>query len=144
MLPENTIISTPEDDMTIIEIVRGFPRNKDTSVTSYNTKKKKLCDGLIPSTRKSSVTDLIFIETDYDEVKLILTQDHKVYDEETREFIRAAVVPPGMLLKHIDDIEVKVVKVHKICNNVPQDVYTLTVEETQCYFANGILVHNGE
>lgn len=143
MLPENTIITTPEDDMTIIEIVQNFTQTKDTHVTSYDTKKNKITRGLVPSTRKSSVSDLIFVETDYDEVKLILTQDHKVYNAETREFVRASMLTSNVPLQHVDGIEVNVIKIHKICNAVPQDVYTLTVDGTQCYYANGILVHNG-
>lgn len=143
MLPENTIISTPEDDMTIIEIVQSFTQTEDTHVTTFDTKKNKVTRGLVPSTRKSSVSDLIFVETDYDEVKLILTQDHKVYNTETREFIRANMLTSNVPLQHVDGIEVNVVKIHKICNAVPQDVYTLTVDKTQCYYANGILVHNG-
>lgn len=143
MLPENTIISTPEDDMTIIEIVQSFTQTEDTHVTTFDTKKSKVTRGLVPSTRKSSVSDLIFVETDYDEVKLILTQDHKVYNTETREFIRANMLTSNVPLQHVDGIEVNVVKIHKICNTVPQDVYTLTVDKTQCYYANGILVHNG-
>jgi len=143
MLPENTIISTPEDDLTILEIVKNFTQTEDIHVTSYDTKKNKSTRGMVPSTRKSSVSDLIFVETDYDEVKLILTQDHKVYNTETREFIRANMLTSNVPLQHVDGIEVNVVKIHKICNAVPQDVYTLTVDKTQCYYANGILVHNG-
>ena len=143
MLPENTIISTPEDDMTILEIVKNFTQTEDTHVTSFDTKRNKVTRGLVPSTRKSSVSDLIFVETDYDEVKLILTQDHKVYNTETREFVRASMLISNVPLQHVDGIEVNVVKIHKICNAVPQDVYTLTVDKTQCYYANGILVHNG-
>lgn len=140
MLPQNTLISGPVDDLNILEIVKNFDFNQELTVMSYTG--KKIVESLVTSTRRSDTRDLLLIETDYHEVKLILTPDHKVYDVNTKKFIRATEIKTGVSLKHIDDIDINVVKVRKIKNNALEDVYTLTVDETQCFFASGVLVHN--
>lgn len=144
MLPKNTVITCAEDDLTLQEIIEQFNHKNDIFVRSYDPKKGKDLECLIPSTRRTRVTDMTFVETDYDEVKLILTHDHRVYVEDEQKFIRASMLKTGMKLKHVDGIDVKVVKVYKLTQPVPADVYTLTVDKTQCFYANQILVHNGE
>ena len=143
MLPKNTVITCAEDDLTLQEVIEQFNQRNDVFGCSYDYKKKKNLECLVPSTRRSSVTDMTFVETDYDEVKLILTHDHRVFSVDQQKFIRATLLTPGTRLKHVDDIDVKVVKVYKLTQPVPTDVYTLTVNKTQCYYANQILVHNG-
>ena len=144
MLPKNTVITCTEDDLTLQEVVEQFNQKNDVFVRSYDHKKRKDLECLVPSTRSSSVTDMTFGETDYDEVKLILTHDHRVYSVDQQKFIRSTLLLPGTQLKHVDGIDVKVVKVYKLTQPVPTDVYTLTVDKTQCFYANQILVHNGE
>lgn len=138
MLPSNTVISCTEDDMTIKEIVTGFDFTDDVRVVSFN--KRKLIESSISSTRKSDTRDLILIETDYDEVKLIVTPDQKIYDMKKKIYTRAQDLTCNVKLKHVDGIDINVTKVRKITNNTLEDVYTLTVDDTQCYFAGGVLI----
>lgn len=140
MLPQNTVISGPVDDLAILEIVKEFDFDDEVKVMSYNG--KKIVESLVTSTRKCDTRDLLLIETDYDEVKLIVTPEHRVYDSTAKKFTRAMDIKNGATLKHIDEIDTKVTKVRKITNNALEDVYTLTIDETQCFFASGVLVHN--
>lgn len=140
MLPKNTIISTSEDDMTVLEIVQNFGFDKMLNVESFDG--KNIVSSTVTSTRRSDTRDLLLIECDYNEVKLILTPDHKVYDMENKRFVRAIDLNPETTLKHVDDIDIKVTGIRKIQNTALEDVYTLTIDKTQCFFADGVLVHN--
>lgn len=144
MIPINTNICTPEDTLSIKEIVDGFADRKDTKVKSYNVKTKQIEDSNVVSTKSSATYELVFIETDYDEVKLIITHDQRVYILNKQEFLRPERIHPGDKLLHIDEIDVNVVKVHKIKNTTSDQVYTLLVENNQNYFANDILIHNND
>ena len=140
MLPKNTVIATPEDDMTVLEIVQNFGFDQTLNITSFDGKKCVIAP--VTSTRRSDTRDLLLIECDYNEIKLILTPDHKVYDLGNKKFVRAMDLKAKTKLKHVDDIDIHVTGVRNIQNTALEDVYTLTIDETQCFFADGVLVHN--
>ena len=140
MLPKRTIISVPGEELSIHQIVEEFDFNDVTGVLSYNG--RKTVESSITSTRKSDTRDLLLIETNHTEISLILTPSHKVYDVENKKYTRASEIKQDTVLKHIDGIETHVTKVRKITNNMLEDVYTLSIDKTQCFYANGILVHN--
>lgn len=140
MLPKNTVITTEEDDMTVVEIVQNFGFDQILNVVSFDG--KKIVNTPVTSTRRSDTRDLLLIECDYNEIKLILTPDHKVYDLGNKKFVRAIDLKTETSLKHVDDIDIKVSGIRKIQNTALEDVYTLTIDKTQCFFADGVLVHN--
>lgn len=140
MLPKNTVITTEEDDMAVVEIVQNFGFDQILNVMSFDG--KKIVNSPVTSTRRSDTRDLLLIECDYNEIKLILTPDHKVYDLGNKRFVRAMDLNPETSLKHVDDIDIKVSGIRKIQNTALEDVYTLTIDKTQCFFADGVLVHN--
>ena len=144
MIPENTNISTSEDTLSIKELVDEFTSRKETIVTSYNVKSRKNEETIVVSTRRSNTHDLVFIETDYDEVKLIVTHDQRVFIKNKQQFIRPEKIHTSDQLQHVDGIEVNVVKIHKIKNTLSDQVYTLVVDKNQNFFANDILIHNND
>jgi len=144
MIPENTNISTSEDTLTIKELVDGFVTREKTDVISYNCKTCKNEPTPVISTRRSTTHDLVFIETDYDEVKLIVTHDQRVYIKNKKEFQRPDKIKVGDELQHIDEIDVCVVKIHKIQNTLSDKVFTLIVDKNQNFYANDILIHNND
>lgn len=144
MVTNITNISTTEGELQIKEIVDALSHQQDTCINTYDTKRNKITSANVSSTRGSSTRELIYIETDYDEVKLLLTNKHRVFVLNGKKFKRSDELLKGDQLKHIDDIEVNVVKVHTISNNTHQQMYTLTTDSSDCYFANSILVHNND
>jgi intein/homing endonuclease len=144
MIPENTNIITSEDTLPIRELVDVFTTKSETMITSYNTKTCKTEEALVVSTRRSNTHDLMFIETDYDEVKLLVTHDQRVYVKNKKQFLRPDKIHAGDQLLHVDDIEINVIKIHKIKNTLSGQVYTLVVDKNQNFFANDILIHNND
>lgn len=144
MIPENTNISTPEDTLPIKELVDEFATKEDTVVTTHNVKTHKNEEALVVSTRRSNTHDLVFVETDYDEVKLIITHDQRVYIKNKKQFLRPDKIHAGDQLQHVDGISVNVVKIHKIKNTLSDQVYTIVVDKNQNFFANDILIHNND
>lgn len=144
MVTDTTNISTTEGDLQIKEIVEALGHKRDTYIDSYDTKRNKMTTATVSSTRGSSTRELVYIETDYDEVKLLLTNKHRVFVVGINKFKRADELLRGDALKHLDDINVEVVKVHTINNNTHQPMYTLTTDSSDCYFANNILIQSND
>lgn len=144
MIPKNTNIATPEDTMSIMEITDDFTNEGETLVTTYNIKSKSHEPSCVLSTRRSTTHDMVFIETDYDEVKIIVTHDQRVYIKNKKQFLRPDKIQTGDQLQHLDDIDVRVIKMHKIKNTLSEQVYTLIVNENQNFYANDILIHNND
>jgi hypothetical protein len=144
MVTDTTNISTTDGDLQIKEIVDALCHKRDTHIYSYDTKRRKMINATVSSTRGSSTRELIYIETDYDEVKILLTNKHRVFVLGDKRFKRADELLKGESLKHIDGIDVNVIKIHTINNNTHQQVYTLTTDSSDCYFANNILIHSND
>jgi hypothetical protein len=144
MVPENTNILTPEDTLTIKEMVDEFVSRQETKVISYNVKKQVKEESVVVSTRRSTTHDLYYIETDYDEVKVLVTHDQRIYIKNQSAFYRPERIKINDQLLHADGIDVNVVKVHKIKNTLSDQVYTLIVDNNYNFFANDILIHNND
>lgn len=138
MLPLATVIHVNSEDHDIDYIVNNIT-SIDMYIKSYNIKKSKIIDSVVIATRSSTSKDFIYIQTDSGE-SIILTHDHKIFAD--GEWIRADKITTGAEVINIDLKQTTVVDIHKIHNNVSQRVYNLAIEDTQCFFANNLLVHN--
>lgn len=137
MLPSTTSIQVNDRDHDIDQIVSNLT-TKLMMIQSYITKTNKITTKEVISTRSSSSKDFICIQTNKSPV--ILTHDHKVFSE--GEWIRADRLVKGLKLLNSALDPVKITDIHKIHNDISQRVYNLTVQDTECFFANDILVHN--
>lgn len=138
MLPSNTIITTICGEQDLDQIVNNLT-SIDYTACSYNTKKLKPTSSDIVATRSSSSKDFIYIQVESGN-SIIMTHDHKAFVD--GKFTRADKISPGMSVLNSSYEPDNVVDIHKIQNNTSQKVYNLTVIDTQCFFANNILVHN--
>ena len=138
MLPSNTIITTICGEQDLDQIVNNLT-SIDYTACSYNTKKLKPTSSDIVATRSSSSKDFIYIQVESGN-SIIMTHDHKAFVD--GKFARADKISPGMSVLNSSYEPDNVVDIHKIQNNTSQKVYNLTVIDTQCFFANNILVHN--
>ena len=138
MLPSTTNIHVNSDSNDIEYIVKNMT-NIDMSIKSYDIKTKKLEYSDVTSTRSSSSKDFIYVQTASGE-SIILTHDHKIYT--TDRWVRSDRLSTGMCIlnKALEFTDIS--EIHKINDNTSRKVYTLTVENTHCFFANDILVHN--
>ena len=138
MLPSTTVIDVNSESHDIDYIVNNLT-SIDMTIKSYNIKKSEVTSSTVISTRSSSSKDLIYIQTDTGEA-VILTHDHKIYVD--NEWIRADKLSPGQVTLNSKLKQSTIIDMHKIHNDISQKVYNLTIEDTQCFFANDILVHN--
>lgn len=95
----------------------------------------------IVNTRVCSSRDFVYIKTDSGDT-LVMTPDQKVYDPVKKEWIKSGGLNKSASLLHVDNVPVLVEDLHTIHDQMASKVCTLTVTETQCYFANNLLVHN--
>lgn len=138
MLSPTTSIEVNSETRDIEYIVKNIS-TADITIKSYDKKKNKHVDNNVSSTRSSASRDFIYIQTECNK-NIILTHDHKLYI--SGEWKRADQVSRGLNILTTSLDYSPIIDVHKIHNNVSQKVYNLSVEKTQCFFANGILVHN--
>lgn len=138
MLPSTTVINVNSEIHDIEHIVKNLT-SVEMDIKSYNIKKKEYTNSNVVATRSSSSKDFIYIQTNTGE-SIILTHDHKIYAN--NEWIRADKIPTGSTVLNSELNQSSVIEMHKIHNDISQRVYNLTIEGTQCFFANDILVHN--
>jgi intein/homing endonuclease len=138
MLPSTTAISVNSEIHDMEYIVKSMT-SVEMNIESYNIKNKKLTSSNVVATRSSSSKDFIYIQIESGE-SIILTHDHKIYTN--NEWIRADKIPTGSTILNSKLNQLKVIEMHKIHNDISQKVYNLTIEDTQCFFANDMLVHN--
>lgn len=138
MLPSTTVISVNSEIHDIEHIVKNLT-SVDMNIKSYNIKKKIHTNSNVVATRSSSSKDFIYIQITTGE-SIILTHDHKIYAN--NEWVRADKLPAGSTILNSELNQSSVIEMHKIHNDISQKVYNLTIEDTQCFFANDILVHN--
>ena len=125
-------------DIVIEDVVSLFQSGEEIKILSYD---KKIMESIVANTRTSSSKHFVYIQTDT-ETPLVVTPDSKIYDPETKEWIRAEHVNKNNHVLHADRSRQRVVDVHLIRDKNISKTYTLTVNPTQCYFANNILIHN--
>ncbi len=137
MLPSTTSIQVNDQTCEIDQIAKNLS-TEPMIVQSYKVKTDKITPREVTSTRSSSSKDFIYIQTT--DSLIILTHDHKVFSE--GEWIRADRVTKELKLLNSSLDPISITDIHKIHNNTSQKVYNLTVQDTECFFANDILVHN--
>jgi len=138
MLPSTTVINVNSEERDLDYIIESLT-SVDMSIKSYEVKKKKIITSDVVATRSSSSKDFIYIQVETGE-SIILTHDHKIYVDS--EWLRADKIAVGLTVLNSELEQTKIVDMHKIHNDMTQKVYNLTIEDTQCFFANDILVHN--
>ncbi len=138
MLPSTTVINVNSEERDLDYIIESLT-SVDMSIKSYEVKKKKIITSDVVATRSSSSKDFIYIQVETGE-SIILTHDHKIYVDS--EWLRADKIAVGLTVLNSELEQTKIVDIHKIHNDMTQKVYNLTIEDTQCFFANDILVHN--
>jgi len=138
MLPSTTVINVNSEERDLDYIIESLT-SVDMSIKSYAVKKKKIITSDVVATRSSSSKDFIYIQVETGE-SIILTHDHKIYVDS--EWLRADKIAVGLTVLNSELEQTKIVDMHKIHNDMTQKVYNLTIEDTQCFFANDILVHN--
>ena len=141
MILHDTIIDTPEGDATMKDIADTFTLSTDLEVNSYNIKKKRIDTGKIGLTKTTSSKDYVLLKTE-DETSLIITLDHKIFDADKEEWVRAQFFKPGNNVLTSDLTVAEIVETHRIRNDRADKVYTFSVPDYENYFANGILIHN--
>lgn len=141
MILHDTAIHVPGDPQTIGEIVDEFTLTENTSVYTYDTKRKKIKESAIGLTKTTSSKDFILIKTEDDD-NLIITLDHKVYDPILKTWTRAQELKCGQHVLNIELEHIRVNETHRIRNTRADKVYTFSVPDYSCFFANNILIHN--
>ena len=138
MLPSTTVINVNSEERDLDYVIENLT-SVDMSIKSYEVKKKKIITSDVVATRSSSSKDFIYIQVETGE-SIILTHDHKIYVDS--KWLRADKIAVGLTVLNSELEQTKIVDIHKIHNDMTQKVYNLTIEDTQCFFANDILVHN--
>lgn len=140
-MTSSTEIQLEKDTISLEDMTKFLEKKKtDVLVESYNEQKKANEFSAVISTRGCDSRDFIFIKADTNE-SIVVTPDHKIYTD--TGWIRADNLTKNSLVLDSTVGLTKITDLHKIHDDLSQRVYTLTIDKTQCYFANGLLVHNG-
>lgn len=137
-LSGDSLITTPDGDISIKELVSKINDGVRVEVLTYNEREavceyKVARDGFLTLEN----TEVIEIECE-DSTSLKLTPDHKVFTE-NRGYVEASMLTSDDVLVMHDQKRNRINALKTIEN---EDVYDLTVEDNHNFFANGILVHN--
>lgn len=144
-LTGDALVSTPDGDIRMDELVRRIASGETSLVYSYNestgvVESKSATWGAL--TRKAA--EIIELELEDGKV-LKLTPDHKVFTQ-NRGYVEAKDLTNEDILieivkKAIMEIT-RTVRIRTIRKVVSEDVYDITVSDNHNFFANGLLVHN--
>lgn len=128
--------------MSIKDFVDSWKEDSNVLVKSYDTYKKEIVYSKVLDaglTGKSAVYEII----DNIGVSIKATPDHKIYTS-NKGYVSAKDIICGDTLVRDTTVNtetssvVTAIKVHPI----EIDVYDIKVENTECFFANSVLVHN--
>lgn len=140
---DTTIEFCDEDGNEYKDTIKNFCEKYDENsryyAKSYDTETNKICFSLITDAGPTANTDSLYIVTDSEGNVLKCTPDHKVYTF-NRGFVTSKELNNDDVLVLDNGKTSKVVEV-KI-DIVDELVYDIKVVKTECFFANGILVHN--
>lgn len=139
MITSTTEIQSEKDIFIIEDATKLMRSKKDISVESYDVKNKRKVFSPIISTRCCDSKDFIMIKTESNET-IIVTLDHKIYTPDG--WLRADALSGRTQVMDSTTGLTAITDLHRIQDDLVRKVYTLTIEDTQCYFANNILVHN--
>lgn len=149
----NTIIEYQDKDgnefsTTIKEFAKNFNANSEFYVNSYDFKNKELVRSKVTDAGVTAHSDVSYTIT-VNDFSVECTPDHKIYVLD-KGFISAKSVQTGdeIYLHDSDDGDqvvratVTEVKINLFDKEEQPEFYDIKVEGTECFFANGILVHN--
>lgn len=140
-LTGDTLVSTPDGDVRMDELVRRIASGEIQRVYSYNeqlgiVESKEVTWGEL--TRRSA--EIVELVLENGQV-LKLTPDHKVFTQ-NRGYIEAKDLTEDDILIEIAMESTRPVKIRSIRRVESEDVYDITVNDNHNFFANGLLVHN--
>jgi hypothetical protein len=141
MLTGDTVIHQTDATIKLNRLVKSFDFGDVYKVLGYSEGDQENHSSEVTSTRRCSAKDFICIKTEND-ITLIITPSQKIYSVNQKKWILASTVTNSTKLLHVTGGELNISEVHEIHNRYSRDVYTLTINETHSYYANGILVHN--
>jgi predicted phage terminase large subunit-like protein len=137
---QGTEIITEIGDIKIEDLVKMNPMPKVLSVKNTKTNKQlKLCFSKIKTFRVIENQDTFEIYTEQG-TKLNLTYEHPVYTDQKRDYTLTQDLNSDDYLINNKLQREKVLTPFASKDNLT--VYDLQIENTENYFANGILVHN--
>ena len=127
---------------TIKDFTDSFDENKRYYALSYDFKTKRTVYSLIEDAGITAKTDALYHIIDNLGNTVKCTPDHKIYVADKGYVSAKSVVPGDSLIIETNGVlsASHVVAVH--IDIVTEDVYDIKVLDTECFFANGILVHN--
>lgn len=102
---------------------------------------KKTTHSEIVNTRVCSSHDFVYIKVESGDT-LVMTPEQKIYDPVKAEWTKSGELNMSASLLHADNKPVRIEELHTIHDQIASKVCTLTIANTQCYFANNLLVHN--
>jgi ribonucleotide reductase alpha subunit len=108
-------------------------------VLSYDLETKQQVWSLITAFAETSPKAKVLKIVTNDFKSIVVTPQHEIYTE-NRDYVRAENLEDTDILKSIEGTESHLVKIEHLEEEIP--VYDITVENTNNFYANGILVHN--
>jgi hypothetical protein len=147
MLTNTTSIYTYEnmeveyEKIDIESVVKSFRHDTNMLVMSYDG--NNITRNEVASTRSSDSKDFICIQYG-DNNSIVLTPTQRLYEPRLKKYIKASDINASntILTSQLDLMPVT--HKHNIKNTQTASVYTISVSNDQCFFANDVLVHNGE
>ena len=136
---ENT--QTNYNKIDIESVVKTFRHDTDILVMSYDG--NNITRNSVASTRSSDSKDFVCVQYG-DNNSIVLTPTQRVYDPKAKKYIKAMDInmTNTILTSQLDIMQVT--HKHDIKNTQSTNVYTISISNDQCFFANDVLVHNGE
>jgi len=136
-LPYDSMVETESGPMMIGDIVAN---RRAVNVWSFNEKSKSRELMPVIDWHTSRAQSFQHIQVN-DGPSLLITDNHSVYDNIAKAYVRADVVRPGDMLRNLDG-PVLVTEITRVGLSATADTYNISVANNRNYYANGILVHN--
>lgn len=145
----NYIDAAGEDHSSTIEsFVENFDSNNDLYVESYDPITKRTVYNRVTDASLTAYSDASYTIIDNLGNTIECTPDHLVFTTGDKGFTPAKNLVPGDSLLVVDldgelvGSHVVTVRIELFDTTDPKKFYDIKVENTECFFANNILVHN--
>lgn len=135
----NDVEQTIQLDLFVARFEMGY--YPSVEVKSYSTKRNEIVWSVVSAAAQTALVEELYEIETLDEHAVRCTGNHKVYTK-NRGYVEAQhlVETDELLTTALTDYD-WIVQIRKIeVEKTP--VYDITVPETECFFANGVLVHN--
>ena len=139
---DTTIEYCDEDGNDYKDTIKNFCDNYDETkrlyARSYDTTTNTECYSLITDAGPTANASTLYIIESESGNTIKCTPDHKIFTYNRGYVTAKEITHKDVLLVGLDQVQVKEVKI-----DVKEElVYDIKVEGTECFYANGILVHN--